>query len=257
MPIVDDPKIHESDFLEFLKEAAGNIGETYKNQVIDAKTATAVPAEQLPLRQYILKARQTSTSLLTHRFLTSDYAPPYHLWQSGNLLQGVDPDSDLASQWATSTQRDMSEEELSVTLSNGESYNLSDFAANFERCRQLVNGMRVKAILVSDEVFNGIVTLVPRYVRKELATMGFDKGFAGHVEWRGIIVRDVTHYAPGYHELDISAVPFIYRNQEGVDMSIQPPWAPATGNMERRGEAKQEEVRKRGARKVILEQEDE
>ena len=103
--------------------------------------------------------------------------------------------------------------------------------------RALVNGLRVERIIVDDALFSDI---------QRLANIQDNSP----IRWQEILLvpsNKSDKYRTAY-TLDLSSFPFLYRNQSGYDMEIQPPWEPVSV----RRTSSPAALTKKGSRRIIL-----
>lgn len=116
---------------------------------------------------------------------------------------------------------------LQVITLAGQEMNIVDFQHNLQRCRSLVNGLKVERILIEPETTKALFGLLKSEHPQHLGENGFAQKdtFGGQLHgWRGISIYAADPHNFINFTLDISGVPFIYRNESGINMQIQPPW---------------------------------
>lgn len=113
----------------------------------------------------------------------------------------------------------------------GQSYTLDQYARLLEQCRNLVDGITVRNIIVGAEAFAGLTTLIQQatgttpngFCLRHTATLG------AYATWREMTISPERPAPASPGTLDMTALPLRYTNQAGTIMEFWPPWAAQDG----------------------------
>lgn len=151
--------------------------------------------------------------------------------------------------------------EAPTVICQGIEMHLGDFSYNFERCRDLLDGMRIERIIIGEEEYESLKGLLTGHARWGFSFGPFRMLHQSYITWREIRLYPSSQkimalgnakFTTG--SFDISAVPFIYRNQKGIDLQFYPPWY--EGELSRTGGTTKTETagKKTSGRRIILPQ---